>query len=81
MKKSISNAVTDMIEASMKLTARAILGRFSGDRPKARTYCLDMADKWPDWRAEYTHLADLVEKLPRADGESHCDCRECRGQK
>ena len=63
---------------SSMLAARAILARFNGDRAKARTYCLDMADARPEARAEYTALADLVESLPRGDGQTHCDCQECR---
>ena len=47
----------------LRHTAKAILAKYNGDRARARTYCLVVADLKTELREEYTRLADLVETL------------------
>lgn len=46
----------------MDMTARAVLARWAGDAGAARAYCLKVAREYPHLRAEYSELAEKMER-------------------
>ena len=44
----------------MKLTLKAILARWNGDRKQAIDYCYSIIDKYPHLRDEYSAVVDLL---------------------
>jgi len=47
----------------MKPTIAKILANFGGDKKKAESYCLRMADEYTHLRAEYTKYYEIIREM------------------